>query len=220
VSRSTAYELPLVDVLRQSGTAAGDPTVFQTVSGEISARYHPVAGGLATRAVVWLPGCGGGLDGPAHGLYRQLAMELQTLGIESLRIDYRRINRIEECVRDCLVGVHWLSRERGIDRIAVVGYSFGAAVALTAGVAARAVNAVAALAAPTGGFESVDRLAKPLFLGHGELDDVVPAATTLLNEERAAGDVVCRIYPGGHHDLEECRDTLSADLMTWLDENL
>lgn len=218
VPRSFASELPLIAVCRQRGTKAGDPIVFQTTQGDIAGRYHSVAGGLATRAVVWLSGSGGGFEGPAHGLYAALALELQIMGIESLRLEYRRSTRQDECVRDALVGAHWLTRERGIERLALVGHAFGSAVAITAGAASEKVSAVAALASPT--VEAVARLGKPLFLGHGADDQVQPAADCLRLEQRAAGDVTCRIYPGAQHNLDECRDALSADLVGWLDEQL
>lgn len=220
MSRSTVYGLPLVGVRRQPGGEDGDPLIFSTVQGDIAGRYHPVSGGMAVRGVVWLPGTGNGIAGPAHGLYRTLAQECQAQGIESLRIDYRRVNRLEECVRDALVATYWLTRERGIERIALVGHAIGGSAAIIAGVAADEVRMVAALAAPATAAQAVAALGKPLFLGHGADDEVVPATASLRLEQRAPGDVTCRIYPGALHDLDHCRDALSADLIGWLDDHL
>jgi len=220
VSRTTAYELPLVDVERKPGGAGGDPLAFRTIRGDIVGRYHPVGGGLATRAVVLIPGLAGGLGGPAHGLYETLASDLRAAGVEALRLDYRRVSKLEECVRDAVVGTHWLARERGIERIAVLGHGFGGAVAITAGVAADEVAAVAALSAPIAGTEAVAWLGKPLFLGHGEQDEVEPSNAVERLADRAAGEVTCRIYPGARHDLGECRTEVAADLMAWIDEHL
>lgn len=220
MTRSTAYELPLVDVVRRAGGVTGDPVVFRTISGDIVARYHPIAGGLATRGAVLVPGVGGGLDGPAPGFYAEVAEALGARGIEALRLDYRRVNRLEECVRDALVGAHWLSRERGIDQVALIGHSFGGAVAITAGVAGDEVGAVAALASQAAGAEAVTWLGKPLFLAHGDADEVLPVACSLRLAQRANGEVACRIYPGAHHALAECRGELIRDLATWLDTHL
>lgn len=221
MTRIAPYALPLVEVLRQSGPAAdGDALIFHTVRGNLAARYHPVAGGLAEAAVVWLGDSSAGLAGPGDGLYSDVAATLQQSAIESLRLDYRQPNRLSECVSEVLVGVHWLASERGIDRLALVGHGFGGVVAITAAVAADAVRCVAALATPDTDCDALAWLGKPLFLAHGDADTVVPVTSARRLEERARGEVTCRIYPGAGHGFERCRDALADDLRGWLDEQL
>ena len=216
MSRTTIHALPLVEVRRQPGGDGGDRLVFSTVQGDIPGRYHCVGGGLATRGVVWLPGTREGIDGPAHDLYATLAPELQALRVESLRIDYRRVNRLEECVRDALVACRWLTEERGLEQMVLVGHALGGVAAIIAGAAAEEVLAVAALSAPAAADEAVAGFAKPLFLGHGADDEIAPAAGAARLESRAAGEVTRSIYPGAGNDLDACRAALGADLMPWI----
>jgi dienelactone hydrolase len=216
VARSTLFALPLVEVLRHpAADDGGDRVIFQTVRGGISARLHPVPGGSSEQAVVWLPGAERVADPAVEAFFMEGARELVGRGIESVRLAYRRPNRLDECVRDALVVAEWLSSERGIERIVLVGHGFGGAVAVTAGVASPVVSAVAALAAESAGTETVDQLDKPLFLAHGDADPVVPVACTNRLAQRAAGEVTCRVYPGGH-DLAAARPRVLADLAAWL----
>lgn len=214
MQRAAAYELPLVDVVRGRGDDEGDPLIFETVRGHINARYHAVRGGGADRGVIWLPGADGGLGGPS-GLYPELARRLLAQGIESLRLGWRRPNRIEEGVRDALVGVHWLVRERGLDRLAVVGHAFGGAVAIRAGVIAPEVVAVATLAAHTSGIDPA-ALTKPLFVAQGEADPALPTACARWLAMHAGAGAECRIYSAAGHDLAAARQAVAADLVEWL----
>ena len=217
VSRTTIPALPLVEVRRQPGGEGADRLVLATVQGDIPGRYHCVGGGVATRGVVWLPGTGEGLEGPARGLYAALARDLQARAVESLRIDYRRVNRVEECVRDALVACRWLSEERGLEHLVLVGHGLGGVAAILAAASAEEVRAVAALSPPATA-EEVAVTTKPLFLGHGGEDVIAPAPGASRSESRSAAAVTRRIYPGAGNDLDACREALAVDLLAWLDE--
>src|SRR5919202_1773289 len=103
---------------------------LQTNAGEIPCIFHSAPEGAA--GVVWVGGAGGGLDGPAWGLYPRLASQLVRDHIASLRLHYRHPNNLMECVLDPLLGAVYLG-ERGRTRVALVGHSFGGAVVITAG---------------------------------------------------------------------------------------
>src|SRR5437762_9963047 len=125
---------------------------LQTNRGDIDALYHlavnpPISKRLG---VVFVGGAGGGLDGPARGLYPAVAKELQRAGIAALRVDYRHPNHLEECVLDTLCGVEFL-RSDGVERVAVVGHSFGGAVVISAGAVSRHVYAVVPMSSQTFG---------------------------------------------------------------------
>ena len=66
---------------------------LQTNVGDIVARLHP--GPEGAPVVVWVGGAGGGLDGPAWGMYPRLAWQLASQGIASLRVHYRQPNYLE-----------------------------------------------------------------------------------------------------------------------------
>lgn len=69
---------------------------LRTNQGEVEARYHPVPG--ATRGAVWVGGAGGGLDGPARGLYPEACRRRQREGVAGMRLHYRRPNHLEGAI--------------------------------------------------------------------------------------------------------------------------
>jgi alpha-beta hydrolase superfamily lysophospholipase len=210
------YEASLeLHAVEQGPTIDGVEEVrLVTDDGVIDCRFHPAAAGSA--AVVWVGGAGGGLHGPAGGLYPRLAGQLVPAGIASLRLHYRRPNDLEECVLDTLLGVAYLGT-RGRARVALVGHSFGGAVVIAAGVESPSVVAVAALSSQTSGTRHVSRLSpRPLLLLHGDSDEVLPATCSHDLYRRAGEPKEMTLYPGCRHGLDECREQVDRDLLGWL----
>jgi pimeloyl-ACP methyl ester carboxylesterase len=212
MSRTLTLELLGVEHERDVGGA--EAVRLRTDAGVIHARFHDPAKGDA--AVVWVGGAGGGLYGPAGGLYARLAERLVPHGIASLRLDYRRPNDLVPCVLDTLAGMAYLEgRER--TRVVLVGHSFGGAVVVTAGVASERVVAVAALSSQTYGTSAVDALSpRPLLLMHGQNDQVLPDYCSRDVFRRARQPKEILLYPGCGHGLDECREQVDADLLAWL----
>lgn len=184
-----------------------------TGSGNIDCRFHPTPTGDA--AVLYVFGAGGGLGGPAGGLYVRLATYLANYTVASLRLNYRHPGRLDDCVLDVLAGIAYLE-QRGRQRIALVGHSFGGAVVIRAGVASPAVEGVAALSSQGYGAEGVaDLCPRPLLLMHGDHDDVVPDSTSREIYSRAKDPRQLLIYKCGH-GLDDCGDELERDLLEWL----
>ncbi|MBV8901565.1 MAG: alpha/beta hydrolase [Verrucomicrobia bacterium] len=186
-----------------------------TDAGSITCRLHPAPG---DGAVLWVFGAGGGLGGPAGGLYTRLGGRLRAEGIASLELAYRHPGRLGECVADVLFGLTWLGAQ-GKRRAVLVGHSFGGAVVITAGVAAaRMVAAVAALSSQTSGaLGTVGALSpRPLLLVHGTADEVLPEACSRALYVGAGEPKQLILYPGCRHGLDECRERLDRDLMAWL----
>lgn len=212
-------DLALREVRRGGATGDGEPVILATSDGDIVCRYHAAPG--AAKAVVWVGGAGGGLDGPARGLYPTLARDLAAHhGIASLRLHYRRPNDLEECVLDTLLGAEWLRGAEGIRRVTLVGHSFGGAVVIAAGTLSETVAAVAPLSTQTYGAGMVGRLApKPVLFLHGAADEILPPTCSTSLYARAGKPKQIKIYPGARHGLDECREELIADLRRWLLEN-
>lgn len=190
---------------------------LQSSGATIACRLH-LAGGDA--AVLWVFGSGGGLGGPAGGVYTRLATQLRPLGVSGLELDYRRPGQLEPCVQDVLTGLAFLA-ELGKTRAALVGHSFGGAVVISAAAESRAVVAVAALSSQTAGTDAVSQIApRPLLLVHGTADEILP--------ERCSRDLYARakepkrlvLYPDCRHGLDQCREALDAELFGWLREVL
>ena len=170
--------------------------------------------------MLWVFGAGGGLGGPAGGVYTRLARQLLGDGVSSLELAYRRPGDLTGCVADVLLRISYLGtlgRSRGV----LVGHSFGGAVVITAGVASEHVIAVAALSSQSYGADLADRLTpRPLLLIHGTGDEVLPDACSRDIYRRAREPKRIVLYPGCRHGLDGCREELDRDLLAWIRETV
>ncbi len=182
-----------------------------TPEGPVLGLLHPAE--AARGAVIMVGGSRGGLWGPA-GIYVPLANRLQAAGITALRLEYRRPNRLADCIADVGTAIGMLE-ERGLGRVALIGWSFGGAVVIGAGVANPTVVGVATVASQTYGADLVGRLApKPLLLLHGTADRVLSDACSRRLYARAGEPKELVLYPGDDHGLTrhapQALDKLSA----------
>ena len=170
----------------------------------------------ATRGVIWVCGALGGLDGPSFGIFTTLSQELLGEGISSLRLNYRVPGDFDQCVLDLLAGVYFL-QQKGVDKVALVGHSFGGAVAIMAGTMSSQVKAVVGLSSQTFGAHRVNELSpRPLLLIHGERDQNLPARCSQHIYEWAEEPKELVIYQGSGHFLRECQQELHDLLRGWL----
>lgn len=205
--------LTLEDVVRRPEDETSELVRLVTSQGSLLGRLHPAEGDAA---ILWVFGAGGGLGGPAGGLYTRLAQQLQPSGVASLELDYRRPGELRGCVLDVLVGLGWLE-SLGKRRIVLVGHSFGGAAVINAGVIADSVIAVAALSSQTAGTDVVGRLSpKPVLFAHGESDEILLPACSRDLYARAGDPKELILYPGCRHGLDQCREAIDRDLMRWL----
>ena len=196
-----------------AGKASGEVRLL-TSRGAIAARFHAAESGDG--AVLWVFGSGGGLGGPAGGVYTRLGQQLFSQGVSSLELAYRRPGTLVECVLDVLVGLAWL-RRLGRKRFILVGHSFGGAVVLDAAAQAPDVIAVAALSSQTAGVGDIAALSpRPLLFVHGEADEILPVSCSRQLFARADQPKQLRLYPGCRHGLDQCREQLDADLRGWI----
>lgn len=184
------------------------------LAGEaVAGRLHRTSGDTA---ILWVFGSGGGLGGPAGGVYDRLAEVLRPEGISSLELDYRRPGRLADCVEDVLAGIKELKR-RGKSRIVLVGHSFGGAVVINAAAECPEVIAVAALSSQTAGTSRVGEVSpRPILFGHGEADEILPDRCSRDLYARAKEPKQLILYPGCRHGLDQCREALDRDLLAWL----
>ncbi len=196
----------------------GLPLLFRTNQGDIRAAYHEAPNAHA--GVVWVWGANGGLEGPAEGIYARLADQLTAHGVTSIRVDYRRPRALMDSVGDTLVGVNYL-KGKGLDRLALVGHSFGGAVVITAAPLSPEVKAVVALSSQTGGAQNAGLVSpRPLLLVHGEADTRLPPQSSRAIYIWAKQPKELVLYPGAGHSLRQCKDELDALLKQWLTEKL
>ena len=197
---------------------SGQGTLINTSRGNIFSLFHPTQ--TMDAAVVWVWGAGGGVTGPANGIYVRLAEKLAAEGIASLRLDYRLPNDLYECVLDTLAGVTLLSGV-GFKRVALVGHSFGGAVVIAAAPYNDKVVAVAGLSSQSAGAQQVADIApRPLLLVHGTDDAIIPTRASQFIYDLAQQPKELRFYEGAGHGLTECREELDDLLFSWLKEKL
>ncbi|MBL8600064.1 MAG: alpha/beta fold hydrolase [Devosia sp.] len=132
--RSASFALALA-----AGTALGGETVVDLPNGIKGTLALPDAGATGP-AVVMLHGFGSSRD-EVGGLFALQAAALAAEGIASLRIDFRGTGEsagdmadttFEGLLADAATARAYLAEVEGVDaaRIGVVGYSFGAAIAM------------------------------------------------------------------------------------------
>ncbi len=188
-----------------------------TDRGDVAARFDPPPP-EGDSAVILVGGADGGFDGPAEALYPDLAADLVAAGHGALRLDFRihRFpNDVDEGVHDVRAGIAYLA-DRGVERIALAGHSFGGAVVIDAAIGEPRVACVATLSTQTAGAQRVAELAPtPLLLIHG-LDDtrLSPDCSRLLH--RMAGEPKRLVLlEGATHSLRQRRKDVRAELLRW-----
>jgi alpha/beta superfamily hydrolase len=185
---------------------------IMTPRGKVTGLYHPAEG--ATSAVVMVGGALGGVAGPS-GAYPALAQRLQAAEIAALRLDYREPEHMNECVYDLDAGVDEL-RRRGLKRFALVGWSFGGAVAMNSGVAHSDVLGVATLASQTAGTAAVSRLApRSLLLLHGTAYQVLPDWCSRYLYEEAGEPKRLILCEGDGHEFSHSHAEVVQILFEW-----
>ena len=114
---------------------------------------------------------------------------------------------------DVLLVQHILHR-RGVERVVLVGHSFGGAVAIGAGALLNGSCAgVVALSTQVPGTEHVDKLAgTPLLLVHGENDGVLPDLCSRNVFARAGDPKQLILLPGEGHVLDGAGPRLVEEL--------
>ncbi len=192
----------------------GQALILNTTRGDIPCLLHD-SEPMTDRAVLWVGGAAGGFGGPAGGINRDLSQELRAEGISSLRLHYRMPNTFPECVLDTLAGVTLLEG-LGVERVALVGHSFGGAVVIAAAPVSDTVAAVCALSSQTYGATNVALVSpRPLLLGHGKADTRLGPHCSEFIYEWAREPKKLVLFEGAGHGLRECRDELHDLLKEW-----
>ena len=217
-ARRTQHLARRLDMVRAGMAAQATPLKTRTAEGTVRGILHSVQSARA--AIVMVGGAGGGVNGPA-GIYEELATRLQREGIAALRLGYRHPNDLDECVHDVLAAVDFL-HHGGVDRVVLLGWSFGGAVVITAGAVRDVVVGVATVASQTYGANAVAYLSpKSLLLLHGTADMTLPDTCSRQLYARAGEPKKLVLYPGDNHGIDhhaaDMLDTVyrwSLDLLT------
>jgi pimeloyl-ACP methyl ester carboxylesterase len=174
----------------------------------------------ARAGIVLVGGVGGGFDTPAHGLYPRLGRHFSGVGVATIQVAFRLPGELGEAVLDAGAGVRFLA-ERGCERVALVGHSFGGAVVIRAGAALPEVAAVVTLATQSYGTDRVRDLAgRPVLLVHGVDDEILPADCSVQVFGRSGEPKELRLIPGAAHRLDEAADEVYRIVHAFLSRHL
>jgi dienelactone hydrolase len=205
-------------------------------AAQLAGHWFPVVSDAPRPAVVVLHGCGGALDdrGQLPAGTRREAGDFNAEGLHYLVLDSfsprglrsiceihasQRTVREEDRRDDVQAALRWLAAQPGVDagRIALLGRSHGGSTVLAAmdasndKVAGQSVKPRAAVALYPGcgphEREPRYRLAAPLLLLAGELDDWTPSVSCVRLRERlrftSSGPLLSlTVFPGAHHGFD------------------
>jgi pimeloyl-ACP methyl ester carboxylesterase len=204
--------------IEPGGEIAGARSLrLRTTRGEIPIIVH--AADAPGRAVLCISGAIGGFDGPGK-LYVRLGQDLPPTGITVVRLNYRMPNEFGECVLDTMAGLAFLKAMQ-YERAALIGHSFGGAVAINAGTLAPMVTTVVAVSSQLFGAHVVAELApRPLLLLHGTADTILPHECSERLYERAQEPRTLKLFPGVGHRFTEAADELLETVRDWLVERV
>src|SRR6266852_6140376 len=174
--------------------------MIRTNRGEIPLILH--ASETPSRVVLCVCGAIGGFDGPSM-LYPRLGLEMPRKDISIARANYRTPNDFGECLLDALA--------------ALIGHSFGGAVAINAGTLSPVVSTVIAISSQLAGAHVIADLSpKPLLLFHGTADTVLPDQCSRMLYERAGEPKTLKLFEGADHRLSQVGDELFTLVEDWI----
>lgn len=193
--------------------------------GVIAVRWQPPVEADQRGAVLCVGGFDGGFDGPAEDIYADLGEALPESGIGVLRLDFRvktSPGPIDDGTFDVLAGIDWLVKQ-GIDRVALIGHSYGGAIVIRAAARSSAVVATCALSTQTMGIEPLEVASlapRPLLLIHGAADWRLPPRLSEWVYTLAGEGRELHILDGATHSLRQRREDLWTLLTDWVERVL
>ena len=125
-------------------------------------------------------------------------------------MNYRAPNDFNDCLLDTLAALAFL-KATGHERAALIGHSFGGAVAINAGTISPVATTVIAISSQLAGAHMVAELKpKPLLLIHGTADTILSHQSSELIYERAEEPKKLVLIEGADHRLSGRGDEIFA----------
>lgn len=195
------------------------PVNLLTNRGIIEAQYYHAA--MSKRAVIFAGGVTEDFDSPALGLYPSLCKTLPLLGVNCLRIGYRKPYDLLEATLDVLGGVTFLSHN-GYTSIGLIGHSFSVSVVVQSAALSPYVSTAIVIAPQNTGMDVVSQLHENqsiLFL-HGLEDDILPPTDSVFAYQIAHDPKKIILYENARHTLNEVASEVLHTTEKWFLEKL
>jgi len=189
-----------------------------TMEGLLQIMWH--GDPAATDVVLMCGGAMGGMLGPGRSLYLELGLELAAEGRAAMAVGYRKPGDLTRSLLDTCAAAD-LALRNGAQRFAILGHSFGGAVAIQAASTFAAHTAgVITYATQSAGCEEAARIGDtPLLLLHGERDSILgPENSMMVQSLAGAGEV--RMFPDTDHLMAEAADEIAEITGVWVREKL
>jgi pimeloyl-ACP methyl ester carboxylesterase len=206
-------DMQIVGVESGDLVAGARKIIIRTNRGQIPLILHESE--TPSRVALCVCGAIGGFDGPSM-LYPRLGLEMPRKGISIARANYRAPNDFGECLLDALAALTFL-KGTGYERAAIIGHSFGGAVAINAGTLSPVVSTVIAISSQLAGAHVIADLSpKPLLLIHGTADTVLPDQCSRMLYKRAGEPKTLKLFDGADHRLSQVGDELFTLVEEWI----
>ena len=176
--------------------------------------------GLERTAAILISGAGGGVVGPSS-IYLGIADKLASLsnGLPVMRLDFRYPARNKYCVPDVVAAMNHLKKGYEVNRIVLVGWSFGGAPVFTVAAQYDRVVGCATVASQTAETEGVQEVALkaiPVLLMHGTSDRTLSSSCSesLFDKYRRSnpkGQSEIKLFDGDDHALT--KNSMKAEQM-------
>ncbi len=187
-----------------------------TMEGLLQIMWHGAP--EATDVALMCGGAMGGMLGPGRSLYLELGLELAAEGRAAMAIGYRKPGDLTRSLLDTCAAAD-LALRNGAQRFAILGHSFGGAVAIQAASTFAAHTAgVVTYATQSAGCEEASRIGDtPLLLLHGENDSILGPENSMM-VQAIAGTGEVRTFPDTDHLMAEAADEIAEITGTWIRE--
>ncbi len=185
-----------------------------TMEGLLQIMWHGAPD--ATDVVLMCGGAMGGMLGPGRSLYLELGLELAAEGRAAMAIGYRKPGDLTRSLLDTCAAAD-LALRNGAERFAILGHSFGGAVAIQAASTFAAHTAgVITYATQSAGCEEAARIGDtPLLLLHGERDSILGPENSMM-VQALAGTGEVRLFPDTDHLMAEAAEEIAVITGQWV----
>ncbi|CAJ35183.1 alpha/beta hydrolase [Methanocella arvoryzae] len=195
------------------------PLQFEVKNRDGYVRCEFYEGG-SDKGVIYMHGVGGGTHGPSD-IYHPLAEDLQKSGISSLLINCRYDSALDECISDLLACIEYMDQELHIDKIGLIGWSFGGAVVISAAALDQRVRTVVTVASQSYGTDGVADIApRPVLLIHGTGDKTLTYRCSVDIARRAGEPKKLVLFENADHGISQNRKEMYDLIRNWFLENL